>query len=157
MWLHCSCAPIIYGFAGCPKYRPRWPACRLEVVLTSVHVAVPPHQDLSPQRGYSTPSHRLANHHQCAISIPRRGCLATCGENNQSSANMRSSVEMLEQMQLAPSRWEGAIKLNSQNIHPGRRAGHLANLLLSTIAVSWRVRFPAYCCRLRIPLLVRYN
>lgn len=56
-------APIIYGFAKVAKISPLKFGLPVAGIMLTVHVAVPPHPALSPQRDYPR-RHRLANHHR---------------------------------------------------------------------------------------------
>lgn len=47
-------APIIYGFAKVAKISPLKFGLPVAGIMLTVHVAVPPHRTLSPQRDYST-------------------------------------------------------------------------------------------------------
>ncbi len=75
-------APIIYGFAKVAKISPLKFGLPVAGIMLTVHVAVPPHQTLSPRR--VTPRrHRLANHHRYCDFYSRRDCWLLCSENNQ--------------------------------------------------------------------------
>ena len=111
-------APIIYGFAKVAKISPLKFGLPVAGIMLTVHVAVPPHPGPVAAAGLLHADIGWLTIIGIAISIPVGivGYLAAKIINKRQYA---MSVEVLEQMQLAPASEEGATKLSDKINPPG--------------------------------------
>ncbi|EFM8563815.1 GntP family transporter [Escherichia coli] len=109
-------APIIYGFAKVAKISPLKFGLPVAGIMLTVHVAVPPHPGPVAAAGLLHADIGWLTIIGIAISIPV-GIVGYFAAKIINTRQYAMSVEVLEQMQLAPASEEGATKL-SDNINP---------------------------------------
>lgn len=125
-------APIIYGFAKVAKISPLKFGLPVAGIMLTVHVAVPPHPGpvaaaelLHADIGWLTII-------GIAISIPV-GVVGYFAAKIINKRQYAMSVEVLEQMQLAPASEEGATKLSDKINPPG--VALVTSLIVIPIAI----------------------
>lgn len=125
-------APIIYGFAKVAKISPLKFGLPVAGIMLTVHVAVPPHPGPVAAAGLLHADIGWLTIIGIAISIPVGivGCFAAKIINTRQYA---MSVEVLEQMQLAPASEEGATKLSDKINPPG--VALVTSLIVIPIAI----------------------
>lgn len=120
-------APIIYGFAKVAKISPLKFGLPVAGIMLTVHVAVPPHPSPVAAAGLLHADIGWLTIIGIAISIPV-GIVGYFAAKIINKRQYAMSVEVLEQMQLAPASEEGATKL-SDKINPSGVGKALANML----------------------------
>ena len=103
-------APIIYGFAKVAKISPLKFGLPVAGIMLTVHVAVPPHPGPVAAAGLLHADIGWLTIIGIAISIPV-GIVGYFAAKIINKRQYAMSVEVLEQMQLAPASEEGATKL----------------------------------------------
>ncbi|EGO4030282.1 GntP family transporter [Escherichia coli] len=111
-------APIIYGFAKVAKISPLKFGLPVAGIMLTVHVAVPPHPDPVAAAGLLHADIGWLTIIGIAISIPV-GIVGYFAAKIINKHQYAMSVEVLEQMQLAPASEEGATKLSDKINPPG--------------------------------------
>ena len=105
-------APIIYGFAKVAKISPLKFGLPVAGIMLTVHVAVPPHPGPVAAAGLLHADIGWLTIIGIAISIPV-GIVGYFAAKIINKCQYAMSVEVLEQMQLAPASEEGATKLSA--------------------------------------------
>lgn len=111
-------APIIYGFAKVAKISPLKFGLPVAGIMLTVHVAVPPHPGPVAAAGLLHADIGWLTIIGIAISIPA-GIVGYFAAKIINKRQYAMSVEVLEQMQLAPASEEGATKLSDKINPPG--------------------------------------
>ena len=111
-------APIIYGFAKVAKISPLKFGLPVAGIMLTVHVAVPPHPGPVAAAGLLHADIGWLTIIGIAISIPV-GVVGYFAAKIINKRQYAMSVEVLEQMQLAPASEEGATKLSDKINPPG--------------------------------------
>ncbi|WP_160186593.1 GntP family transporter [Escherichia coli] len=111
-------APIIYGFAKVAKISPLKFGLPVAGIMLTVHVAVPPHPGPVAAAGLLHADIGWLTIIGIAISIPV-GIVGYFAAKIINTHQYAMSVEVLEQMQLAPASEEGATKLSDKINPPG--------------------------------------
>lgn len=119
-------APIIYGFAKVAKISPLKFGLPVAGIMLTVHVAVPPHPGPVAAAGLLHADIGWLTIIGIAISIPV-GVVGYFAAKIINKRQYAMSVEVLEQMQLAPASEEGATKLSDKINPPGVALVTLAN------------------------------
>ncbi len=125
-------APIIYGFAKVAKISPLKFGLPVAGIMLTVHVAVPPHQGPVAAAGLLHADIGWLTIIGIAISIPV-GIVGYFAAKIINKHQYAMSVEVLEQMQLAPASEEGATKLSDKINPPG--VALVTSLIVIPIAI----------------------
>ncbi|HDQ6879051.1 TPA: GntP family transporter [Escherichia coli O174:H8] len=125
-------APIIYGFAKVAKISPLKFGLPVAGIMLTVHVAVPPHPDPVAAAGLLHADIGWLTIIGIAISIPV-GIVGYFAAKIINKHQYAMSVEVLEQMQLAPASEEGATKLSDKINPPG--VALVTSLIVIPIAI----------------------
>lgn len=125
-------APIIYGFAKVAKISPLKFGLPVAGIMLTVHVAVPPHPGPVAAAGLLHADIGWLTIIGIAISIPV-GIVGYFAAKIINKRQYAMSVEVLEQMQLAPASEEGATKLSDKINPPG--AALVTSLIVIPIAI----------------------
>ena len=125
-------APIIYGFAKVAKISPLKFGLPVAGIMLTVHVAVPPHPGPVAAAGLLHADIGWLTIIGIAISIPV-GIVGYFAAKIINTRQYAMSVEVLEQMQLAPASEEGATKLSDKINPPG--VALVTSLIVIPIAI----------------------
>ncbi|ENG84158.1 GntP family transporter [Escherichia coli] len=125
-------APIIYGFAKVAKISPLKFGLPVAGIMLTVHVAVPPHPGPVAAAGLLHADIGWLTIIGIAISIPV-GVVGYFAAKIINKRQYAMSVEVLEQMQLAPASEEGATKLSDKINPPG--VALVTSLIVIPIAI----------------------
>ncbi|EOK4482198.1 GntP family transporter [Escherichia coli] len=125
-------APIIYGFAKVAKISPLKFGLPVAGIMLTVHVAVPPHPGPVAAAGLLHADIGWLTIIGIAISIPV-GIVGYFAAKIINKRQYAMSVEVLEQMQLAPASEEGATKLSDKINPPG--VALVTSLIVIPIAI----------------------
>ncbi|HAN7746008.1 TPA: GntP family transporter [Escherichia coli] len=125
-------APIIYGFAKVAKISPLKFGLPVAGIMLTVHVAVPPHPGPVAAAGLLHTDIGWLTIIGIAISIPV-GIVGYFAAKIINKHQYAMSVEVLEQMQLAPASEEGATKLSDKINPPG--VALVTSLIVIPIAI----------------------
>ncbi len=125
-------APIIYGFAKVAKISPLKFGLPVAGIMLTVHVAVPPHPGPVAAAGLLHADIGWLTIIGIAISIPV-GIVGYFAAKIINKHQYAMSVEVLEQMQLAPASEEGATKLSDKINPPG--VALVTSLIVIPIAI----------------------
>ncbi|PPW02981.1 GntP family transporter [Escherichia coli] len=125
-------APIIYGFAKVAKISPLKFGLPVAGIMLTVHVAVPPHPGPVAAAGLLHADIGWLTIIGIAISIPV-GIVGYFAAKIINKNQYAMSVEVLEQMQLAPASEEGATKLSDKINPPG--VALVTSLIVIPIAI----------------------
>ncbi|ELM9373054.1 GntP family transporter [Escherichia coli] len=125
-------APIIYGFAKVAKISPLKFGLPVAGIMLTVHVAVPPHPGPVAAAGLLHADIGWLTIIGIAISIPV-GIVVYFAAKIINKRQYAMSVEVLEQMQLAPASEEGATKLSDKINPPG--VALVTSLIVIPIAI----------------------
>ncbi|MBU5659375.1 GntP family transporter [Escherichia sp. S2_ASV_4] len=125
-------APIIYGFAKVAKISPLKFGLPVAGIMLTVHVAVPPHPGPVAAAGLLHEDIGWLTIIGIAISIPV-GIVGYFAAKIINTRQYAMSVEVLEQMQLAPASEEGATKLSDKINPPG--VALVTSLIVIPIAI----------------------
>ncbi|MCN3279007.1 GntP family transporter [Escherichia coli] len=125
-------APIIYGFAKVAKISPLKFGLPVGGIMLTVHVAVPPHPGPVAAAGLLHADIGWLTIIGIAISIPV-GIVGYFAAKIINKRQYAMSVEVLEQMQLAPASEEGATKLSDKINPPG--VALVTSLIVIPIAI----------------------
>ncbi|HEI2470855.1 TPA: GntP family transporter [Escherichia coli] len=125
-------APIIYGFAKVAKISPLKFGLPVAGIMLTVHVAVPPHPGPVAAAGLLHADIGWLTIIGIAISIPV-GIVGYFAVKIINTRQYAMSVEVLEQMQLAPASEEGATKLSDKINPPG--VALVTSLIVIPIAI----------------------
>ncbi|EIP3788760.1 GntP family transporter [Escherichia coli] len=125
-------APIIYGFAKVAKISPLKFGLPVAGIMLTVHVAVPPHPGSVAAAGLLHADIGWLTIIGIAISIPV-GIVGYFAAKIINKRQYAMSVEVLEQMQLAPASEEGATKLSDKINPPG--VALVTSLIVIPIAI----------------------
>ena len=125
-------APIIYGFAKVAKISPLKFGLPVAGIMLTVHVAVPPHPGPVAAAGLLHADIGWLTIIGIAISIPV-GVVGYFAAKIINTRQYAMSVEVLEQMQLAPASEEGATKLSDKINPPG--VALVTSLIVIPIAI----------------------
>ncbi|HCP2936235.1 TPA: GntP family transporter [Escherichia coli] len=125
-------APIIYGFAKVAKISPLKFGLPVAGIMLTVHVAVPPHPGPVAAAGLLHADIGWLTIIGIAISIPV-GIVGHFAAKIINKHQYAMSVEVLEQMQLAPASEEGATKLSDKINPPG--VALVTSLIVIPIAI----------------------
>ncbi|HHO9623651.1 TPA: GntP family transporter [Escherichia coli] len=125
-------APIIYGFAKVAKISPLKFGLPVAGIMLTVHVAVPPHPGPVAAAGLLHADIGWLTIIGIAISIPV-GVVGYFAAKIINKRQYAMSVEVLEQMQLAPASEEGATKLSDKINPPG--VALVTSLIIIPIAI----------------------
>ena len=125
-------APIIYGFAKVSKISPLKFGLPVAGIMLTVHVAVPPHPGPVAAAGLLHADIGWLTIIGIAISIPV-GIVGYFAAKIINKHQYAMSVEVLEQMQLAPASEEGATKLSDKINPPG--VALVTSLIVIPIAI----------------------
>ncbi|AUF79080.1 GntP family transporter [Escherichia coli] len=125
-------APIIYGFAKVAKISPLKFGLPVAGIMLTVHVAVPPHPGPVAAAGLLHADIGWLTIIGITISIPV-GIVGYFAAKIINKHQYAMSVEVLEQMQLAPASEEGATKLSDKINPPG--VALVTSLIVIPIAI----------------------
>ncbi|RDS24149.1 GntP family transporter [Escherichia coli] len=125
-------APIIYGFAKVAKISPLKFGLPVAGIMLTVHVAVPPHPGPVAAAGLLHADIGWLTIIGITISIPV-GIVGYFAAKIINKRQYAMSVEVLEQMQLAPASEEGATKLSDKINPPG--VALVTSLIVIPIAI----------------------
>nr|EKJ2783831.1 GntP family transporter [Escherichia coli] len=125
-------APIIYGFAKVAKISPLKFGLPVAGIMLTVHVAVPPHPGPVAAAGLLHADIGWLTIIGITISIPV-GIVGYFAAKIINTRQYAMSVEVLEQMQLAPASEEGATKLSDKINPPG--VALVTSLIVIPIAI----------------------
>ncbi|ENG4888961.1 GntP family transporter [Escherichia coli] len=125
-------APIIYGFAKVAKISPLKFGLPVAGIMLTVHVAVPPHPGPVAAAGLLHADIGWLTIIGITISIPV-GVVGYFAAKIINKRQYAMSVEVLEQMQLAPASEEGATKLSDKINPPG--VALVTSLIVIPIAI----------------------
>ncbi|EKR5192362.1 GntP family transporter [Escherichia coli] len=125
-------APIIYGFAKVAKISPLKFGLPVAGIMLTVHVAVPPHPGPVAAAGLLHADIGWLTIIGISISIPV-GIVGYFAAKIINKHQYAMSVEVLEQMQLAPASEEGATKLSDKINPPG--VALVTSLIVIPIAI----------------------
>ncbi|QCT86374.1 GntP family transporter [Escherichia sp. E10V10] len=125
-------APIIYGFAKVAKISPLKFGLPVAGIMLTVHVAVPPHPGPVAAAGLLHADIGWLTIIGIAISIPV-GIVGYFAAKIINKRQYAMSVEVLEQMQLAPASEEGETKLSDKINPPG--VALVTSLIVIPIAI----------------------
>ncbi|EFE4089337.1 GntP family transporter [Escherichia coli] len=143
-------APIIYGFAKVAKISPLKFGLPVAGIMLTVHVAVPPHPGPVAAAGLLHADIGWLTIIGIAISIPV-GIVGYFAAKIINTRQYAMSVEVLEQMQLAPASEEGATKLSDKINPPG--VALVTSLIVIPIAIIMAGTVSATLMPLSHPLL----
>ncbi len=147
-------APIIYGFAKVAKISPLKFGLPVAGIMLTVHVAVPPHPGPVATAGLLHADIGWLTIIGIAISIPV-GIVGYFAAKIINKRQYAMSVEVLEQMQLAPASEEGATKLSDKINPPG--VALVTSLIVIPIAIIMTGTVSATLMPPSHPCLVRYS